>query len=598
MELGKSMVIAEQFQEFTDQTVGGDGTLDVGFTLKKPEWYNKHPATLPYKMFVAEVLKKTKDADNKDMLQLVQTQYNTNEMLPFTIIRNGDNQIGIKILGDGAAADNESLKQYKQQYLHANDALFVVREEAKKLDVQPSPTIVHFEDIEVVSKKDCFCNRDFMVDDVKKMLLTVHGATKLWKLGKISEADRSFEKLTFELNAMFRKYDINRCMQKICFLAQVDAETGFFQESEEAAGNDASSQSVYKGRGIIQLTGARNEGEKLYNHPGSYQTYADYVGNQDIVSTPSLIATNLHYCVDSAGWEWAIGNTIPEWNASASDHSPKADALRWKHDYFSKVLGKPLNYAAKLAEIAADEEKYFFLVSKRLNGYPPLQKLEPPHGWPARKAAFYILRNDFFEYDERHNGIAQGDVNDILNNLHFKYLKIAGSYIGIKEGENPVIANFFKDIGHINKNGESLYQDNTSWCAAFANYCLKNGNPEINRKDALNALSFSYSGYEEVSTPFYGSFMVRSDNGTFYEEGSQGHVSMVVGKVGDSFAQLGGNQAVPGEKNGTTVNIVLRGRQKNVKYFHPPGVPKVPLGKPLFKPAESSRGKDTKNSDK
>ena len=129
----------------------------------------------------------------------------------------------------------------------------------------------------------------------------------------------------------------------------------------------------------------------------------------------------------------------------------------------------------------------------------------------------------------------------------------------------------------------------------IVNYCLEKGNPEIPKKNALNAVSFSYSGYEEVSEPFYGSFMVRSDSNIFYVQGSFGHVAIVVGKVGNAFAQLGGNQAVPGEKSGTIVNVVLREKAYNVKYFHPTEVPKIPLDKPLFEPAEKKASIDTGN---
>ncbi|MGM5629491.1 hypothetical protein O2K51_01215 [Apibacter raozihei] len=109
-------------------------------------------------------------------------------------------------------------------------------------------------------------------------------------------------------------------------------------------------------------------------------------------------------------------------------------------------------------------------------------------------------------------------------------------------------------------------------------------------------VSFSYSGYEEVETPYYGSFMVWAKNGTFYKSGSQGHVAIAVGKVGDAFAQLGGNQAKPGEKEGTTVNVVLRKRDPKVKYFHPKQVPKIELGKPLFSPATKTVSKESLNS--
>ena len=76
------------------------------------------------------------------------------------------------------------------------------------------------------------------------------------------------------------------------------------------------------------------------------------------------------------------------------------------------------------------------------------------------------------------------------------------------------------------------------------------------------------------------SFIGYAANGTFYKAGSFGHVAIVVGKVGNAFAQLGGNQAVPGETTGTIVNVVLRKKAYNVMYFHPKEVPKIQLDKP------------------
>ncbi|MBK9731123.1 MAG: hypothetical protein IPO83_07525 [Chitinophagaceae bacterium] len=87
--------------------------------------------------------------------------------------------------------------------------------------------------------------------------------------------------------------------------------------------------------------------------------------------------------------------------------------------------------------------------------------------------------------------------------------------------------------------------------------------------------------------------MIRSDNGIF-ADGNTGHFAFVVGKVGGgwnmktllpnpiSYAQLGGNQAVPGSSSGTTVNVVLRGPASNVKYYHYTFLPKVSLMGSLF----------------
>ncbi|MFV0305272.1 MAG: CHAP domain-containing protein [Moheibacter sp.] len=203
-------------------------------------------------------------------------------------------------------------------------------------------------------------------------------------------------------------------------------------------------------------------------------------------------------------------------------------------------------------------------------------------GWDGRKTALSKL-NTWFEYDKNVcDGQAPLVFNEILDDPKLNYVKVAIGFIGTKEisgsSSNTVIDTFFDEIGW------GQYKDDTPWCAAFANYCLKKGNPEISRLDGVNAVSFSYAGYEEVNEPFYGSFMVYAANGTFYKAGSKGHVAIVIGKEGDSYAQLGGNQAKPGEDEGLYVNVVLRGRSSKVKYFHPLGVTKYPLGKSLATP--------------
>ncbi|MEP7127912.1 MAG: hypothetical protein ABI729_03550, partial [Chitinophagales bacterium] len=76
--------------------------------------------------------------------------------------------------------------------------------------------------------------------------------------------------------------------------------------------------------------------------------------------------------------------------------------------------------------------------------------------------------------------------------------------------------------------------------------------------------------------------------------GKNGHFAFVVGKVGGdwnlktlrpnpiSYAQLGGNQSVPGSSLSTTVNVVLRAPASNIRYYHYTFLPKVPLVGSLF----------------
>ena len=160
----------------------------------------------------------------------------------------------------------------------------------------------------------CFCNRDFTVDDVKKIVKTITTKEEIWT--GITEncpiKDKSFETLTDELNRMFKKYNINDCIQKIAFLAQVSAETGLFRQTIEEKSRYLSSQSTYKGRGIIQLTGDKDD-TGYYNKSGVYKKYANYINDQSIISSPNKIAEDVHYAIDSAGWYFSKYKKIPTW---------------------------------------------------------------------------------------------------------------------------------------------------------------------------------------------------------------------------------------------------------------------------------------------
>jgi uncharacterized protein (TIGR02594 family) len=190
---------------------------------------------------------------------------------------------------------------------------------------------------------------------------------------------------------------------------------------------------------------------------------------------------------------------------------------------------------------------------------------------------------------------SQETINEVKTDTRFNFLKVAGNQIGTTEtpgsGLNPKITEYHKTGGRYNGT------ENDAWCASFVNYCLAKGNPEYPRTNSPASNSF-YIGatklqVERVAVPYYGSFMVRSNDGNF--NGGQGHVALVVGQVGLGYAQLGGNQAVPGSSSGTTVNVVLREPANNVRYYHYTFLPKVPLSTPLFQTATKVTAKQLGN---
>jgi hypothetical protein len=241
------------------------------------------------------------------------------------------------------------------------------------------------------AKGECFCNKDFEEKDVKKLVKLLKGSETIWegaalaggKRVECNISDKSFATLTKSLNSSFKKYNINTCIQKIHFLAQVCEETGTFSLSEETAGQHASSKSIYKGRGLLQLTGVRKENEELYNVPGPYQDYADYVGDQNVVKNPEVVANNAKYCIDSGTWIWSINKKMP--------NSKSPAVKRWG----AETAGKSLN------ELAIFGDKYLELISVLLNGRNK-DKGNMPNGWEKRKSMYNLLKTAFFKYNWYH----------------------------------------------------------------------------------------------------------------------------------------------------------------------------------------------------
>ena len=194
---------------------------------------------------------------------------------------------------------------------------------------------------------------------------------------------------------MFRRYGINSCIQKITFLAQVNAETGFFKLSQEKPSKYKSGTSFYKGRGLIQLTGNLNKDKTAYDDPGPYEDYGKYLADHGylkkeekriFISDPDLISKDLHYAIDSAGWEWEVFKRVSKWGDKKDDSTKIREVKAWKRERFSKGLDQSLNRLALVMEESGEEENYFWLQSKILNGYSPDHKDKPdPHGWEKRK---------------------------------------------------------------------------------------------------------------------------------------------------------------------------------------------------------------------
>ncbi len=236
----------------------------------------------------------------------------------------------------------------------------------------------------------------------------------------LPETDKTYKRLCDELNSMMKKHNINTCIRKIHFLAQSYHESSRYGTTLEYSsgrkydpGNHKDAKSMehtvegdgprYKGRGIIQLTWrktqkkyfsyvlennpellSQKEIEKLFDRKPLYKEkyiyYKDKVdsnGNKILnknkkpvkekiietvdVDSASLIAGNLHFAFDSAGWYWEnMGNTVP--------------------------TGENINLVADKDDVLK--------VSQCING-----KVKKPYGLEERKKFTKSLKL-FFKYDE------------------------------------------------------------------------------------------------------------------------------------------------------------------------------------------------------
>lgn len=106
----------------------------------------------------------------------------------------------------------------------------------------------------------CFCHRDFTVDEMKNIILEMRTFSKNKQKGLfyeknclLSEKDKSFERLTEEINKAFRTWGINTCMRKIQFLAQCYHESAQFSTTLEFASGEYYNPPIVRLRLIQKL---------------------------------------------------------------------------------------------------------------------------------------------------------------------------------------------------------------------------------------------------------------------------------------------------------------------------------------------------------
>ncbi|WP_164998669.1 CHAP domain-containing protein [Flavobacterium sp. 140616W15] len=335
-------------------------------------------------------------------------------------------------------------------------------------------------------------------------------------------------------------------------------ETGFFQTAGEISGNTASSQYFYKGRGLLQLTGDGNQ-------PVMYSDYQQKIGTaHDIIGNPDLVAQKIFLAVDSGGWVW---NQIkaPSWPArgkksdeTQTEFEAKMRAFEWKRNKFPKGLSKNLNEIALLMK--ENEEDYFFLICRLLQGYLPTSTDDYPTTLhlDRRKQNLQKIKT-WFKYNKNvcdSGGIIpelSGKIPwmDVAWKEYEKYKGLNNNLIPLKDKVETYFDNANYTTGKFTEN----------WCAAFVTWCLTKGTfkyPPPSGLGTIRARAFAPKAiyaidhyWEEGSqtknnTPAYGAIALIK-----WENGGE-HVAFVIGKTSTGrIAVLGGNQSV--KENGIKI---------------------------------------------
>ncbi len=234
---------------------------------------------------------------------------------------------------------NDKLKLTIETTLKEGESLsFYVDFYARKKTTDENP--LHCGRMKFIVKGKCYCNRDFIVQEVKNIVkilrentfyktsekdkknnpklkdkypltnLPYYSVDKIFHRNdeKVSKPynkeillDNSFESFTKNLNKIFRKYKIDTCEGKAHFLAQIFIETQYFTSTIEKDNSYTPSYDPYRGRGFIHLS-----------LKGNYKKYAESNIGDDkkskVLEDYSLVAKDIEIAADVGGWYWDSRN--------------------------------------------------------------------------------------------------------------------------------------------------------------------------------------------------------------------------------------------------------------------------------------------------
>ncbi len=417
-----------------------------------------------------------------------------------------------------------------------------------KVDNFPTdPNVYHFNPIGFIDNlyettDNCFCHRDLTTSEVKLIIKKlrdsetgISGYDLFANSSLLSDTDKTYEKFKIEINKVFNKYNINTCLRRIHFLAQVYHETDRFRTTEEYGRRNSKRYDPYRGRGLMQLTWLQN-----------YTMYGSYSG-VEVVNNYEVVASSLSYAFDSAGWFWKQGKLLSVGTTWRVPRNAPGFVRKYNAPEYSKTTqsftqnGKVRKYGTVDMSLIADDD-YGDIISWLVNG--------GSNGLDERR-----------KYINELKGIFKCESGDIINKVNecAPWVDIAKQEVGIKEikgsRHTQAILDYHKAVDLDNY---VKLTDEVPWCGSFIGWVMKQVGytpPKL----AFRALNWAGWG-TGIAEPIYGSIAVKARKGG-------GHVGIVVGKKGPNHLLiLGGNQ-------GDQVSINTYKKSVFTAFRYPAGAP-------------------------